>query len=55
MGDNRQDSADSRCHTGEPGGGAVPLRNVVGIPAGYRVRTDGVLRGLKRWPAEVAS
>ncbi len=31
MGDNRQDSADSRFHTGEPGGGAVPLRNVVGI------------------------
>jgi signal peptidase I len=30
MGDNRQHSADSRSHQGEPGGGAVPIDNVVG-------------------------
>lgn len=31
MGDNRQNSRDSRYHQGEPGGGAIPLRNVVGV------------------------
>ena len=31
MGDNRQHSGDSRYHTGDPGGGAVPLKNVVGV------------------------
>jgi len=30
MGDNRQNSADSRYHTGNPGGGSVPVANVVG-------------------------
>ncbi|GAB2459542.1 signal peptidase I [Xylanimonas ulmi] len=30
MGDNRQDSADSRYNTGKPGGGFVPIDNVVG-------------------------
>ena len=30
MGDNRQDSSDSRAHMGSPGGGFVPIRNVVG-------------------------
>jgi signal peptidase I len=30
MGDNRQNSADSRAHMGNPGGGAVPVANVVG-------------------------
>ncbi|WP_369796718.1 signal peptidase I [Cellulomonas sp. URHE0023] len=30
MGDNRQNSADSRAHMGNPGGGAVPVSNVVG-------------------------
>lgn len=30
MGDNRSNSQDSRAHQGEPGGGAVPMRNVVG-------------------------
>ena len=30
MGDNRDDSADSRAHMGDPGGGAVPRANVVG-------------------------
>ena len=32
----------------------VVLRNVTGPLKVYRVRTDGVLKGLKRWPAEVA-
>jgi signal peptidase I len=30
MGDNRADSADSRSHLGDPGGGTVPLDHVVG-------------------------
>lgn len=30
MGDHRSDSADSRAHLGDPGGGMVPLTNVVG-------------------------
>lgn len=30
MGDNRQRSADSRFHMGEPGGGSIPMDNVVG-------------------------
>lgn len=30
MGDNRSNSQDSRSHQGDPGGGSVPLRNVVG-------------------------
>jgi signal peptidase I len=30
MGDNRADSADSRAHLGDPGGGMVPVANVVG-------------------------
>jgi signal peptidase I len=30
MGDNRGDSADSRAHLGDPGGGMVPVGNVVG-------------------------
>ncbi len=29
----------------------VVLRNVNGILAVYRVRNDGMLKGLKRWPA----
>lgn len=31
MGDNRQDSEDSRFHQGNPGGGSVPMANVVGV------------------------
>jgi signal peptidase I len=30
MGDNRSDSDDSRYHTGDPGGGAIPENEVVG-------------------------
>jgi signal peptidase I len=30
MGDNRQDSQDSRAHLGDPGGGMVPVEDVVG-------------------------
>lgn len=30
MGDNRDNSADSRVHMGEPGGGTIPIANVVG-------------------------
>jgi hypothetical protein len=31
----------------------VVLRNVNGILAVYRVRTDGVLKKLVRWPAQL--
>lgn len=31
LGDNRPNSADSRYHTGDPGGGMVPMDNVVGV------------------------
>ncbi len=31
MGDNRQNSQDSRYHLGDPGGGSVPMDNVVGV------------------------
>lgn len=31
MGDNRQNSWDSRYHMGNPGGGSVPMENVVGV------------------------
>ncbi|HEY5515798.1 MAG TPA: signal peptidase I [Pengzhenrongella sp.] len=31
MGDNRQDSRDSRGHLGDPGGGSIPEANVVGV------------------------
>ncbi|QTE31354.1 signal peptidase I [Pengzhenrongella sicca] len=31
MGDNRQNSRDSRGHLGDPGGGSIPLENVVGV------------------------
>jgi signal peptidase I len=30
MGDHRSDSADSRAHLGDPGGGTVPVDRVVG-------------------------
>lgn len=32
MGDNRQHSADSRYNQGKPGGGTIPVANVVGVP-----------------------
>jgi hypothetical protein len=31
----------------------VVLENVNGVLAVYRVRNDGVLKGLKRWPKEL--
>jgi hypothetical protein len=31
----------------------VVLENVNGVLAVYRVRNDGMLKGLKRWPAEL--
>jgi signal peptidase I len=34
MGDNRNDSADSRAHLGDPGGGTVPVDRVVGRVVG---------------------
>ena len=31
----------------------VVLRNVRGVMAVYRIRNDGVLKRLKRWPEEI--
>jgi hypothetical protein len=31
----------------------VVLENVNGVLAVYRVRNDGMLKGLRRWPSEV--
>ena len=31
----------------------VVLRNISGVLAVYRVRNDGVLKGLKRWPSAI--
>ena len=31
----------------------VALRNISGVLAVYRVRNDGVLKGLKRWPLAI--
>jgi len=33
----------------------VVLRNARGILRVYRVRNDGVLKGLRRWPKELAT
>jgi hypothetical protein len=44
-----QPSNLSRCEWLD-GRGYVVLRNVRGILAVYRVRADGMLRRLKRWP-----
>lgn len=47
-----QPSKDSDVRTVE-GKTYVVLRNVSGILKVYRVRNDGMLKGLKRWPAEL--
>ena len=44
MGDNRDNSADSRAHMGQPGGGTIPRDHVVG--AGVRARV--AVRSLHR-------
>jgi hypothetical protein len=31
----------------------VILENVNGVLADYRVRNDGIIKGLKRWPKEL--
>ena len=31
----------------------VVLRNVNGVMRVYRVRNDGILKGLRRWPKEI--
>ncbi len=33
----------------------VVLRNVNGVLAVYRVRNDGMLKGLRRWPSELSN
>ena len=43
----------SGLETSEAGKKYVVLRNTHGVLAVYRVRNDGVLKGMKRWPAEI--
>jgi len=38
----------------EDGKRYVVLTNRHGILAVYRIRTDGILKGLKRWPEEIS-
>jgi hypothetical protein len=33
----------------------VVLRNVGGVLAVYRVRNDGMLKGLRRWPVSISA
>ena len=47
-----QPSKDSDVRTVE-GKTYVVLRNTSGIMRVYRVRNDGMLKGLKRWPSEL--
>ncbi|MBR0568008.1 hypothetical protein J5J83_17945 [Azoarcus sp. L1K30] len=49
---NQPSTADSGVVEHEEKQYAV-LRNVNGVLAVYRVRTDGVLKRLKRWPAAI--
>ncbi|GIG38118.1 signal peptidase I [Cellulomonas pakistanensis] len=51
MGDNRQSSADSRFHLGEPGGGSVPVDDVVGTAFVKLWPVDRI--GLLRNPGDV--
>lgn len=52
LGQPLQPSKDSDVRTVE-GKTYVVLRNVGGILKVYRVRNDGMLKGLKRWPSEL--
>lgn len=49
---NQPDSTASG-ETEHDGKQYVVLRNVDGVLAVYRVRQDGMLKRLKRWPAEI--
>jgi signal peptidase I len=51
MGDNRQHSADSRYHMGDPGGGSVPIDRVVGTAFITLWPADRI--GLLRNPGDV--
>lgn len=51
MGDNRQHSADSRWHLGDPGGGSVPIDDVVGTAFVKLWPVDRI--GLLRNPGDV--
>jgi len=51
MGDNRQHSADSRWHLGDPGGGSVPMSDVVGTAFVTLWPVDRI--GLLRNPGDV--
>lgn len=56
MGDHRSDSADSRAHLGDPGGGTVPLERVVGRVVGrfWPLGDAGRLPGSTAAPAPAA-
>jgi len=46
--------ANTSCVTHHEGRWYVVLQNVRGTMAVYRLKNDGVLRQLRRWPVEVA-
>lgn len=46
--------ANTSCVRQIDGRNYVVLENVSGVLAAYRVRNDGMLRRLKRWPANLA-
>jgi hypothetical protein len=52
---NQPGSHDSTVETDSREKAYVVLRNVNGVLAVYRIRNDGVLKGLKRWPKEIES
>ena len=50
---NTTQPANNSDVTGVGGKTYVVLRNISGVLAVYRVRNDGVLKGLKRWPSAI--
>ncbi len=50
--DQPASSSGERRHEGKD---YVVLENINGTLAVYRVRPDGILKGLRRWPAEIES
>ena len=51
-GDKDQPSNSSRV-VEDMGRGYVVLENLNGVLAVYRIRNDGILRRMKRWPKEI--
>lgn len=48
-----QPSSDSGIRADSNGRKYVVLENISGVLAVYRIKTDGTLRRMKRWPKEI--